>query len=467
MSRPTISVRAIPAVEKVLQALGAVDLPRAVVLAEVRRELNRLRQRFTTDAVAPPAELAAEAGFEAIVERVRTSLGNLLRARLQPVINGTGILIHTNLGRAPLSAAAVTALAAVAANYSNLEFDLTAGERGGRAGYLEFLLAHLCGADAATVVNNCAAALVLILRHLTAGERKEVVISRGELIQIGGGFRIPEILESSGARLREVGTTNRTTLEDYSRAMGPGTALLLRVHRSNFFMRGFVESAGTEALADLARRRRVPLVEDLGSGAVLDLAAAGLTEREPTAAGVLKRGVDLVCFSGDKLLGGPQAGIIAGRARRIAALKREPFYRALRCDKLVLAALQATVEEHLRSGARALRLPLFEQLRRPEADLRARAETLVAGLADLAIQARVGQGKSQVGGGTLPAATIPSVTIELRPRAIVVDELAARLRRQSPAVIGYVAAGRLTLDLRTIFPEQDAQVLRALRSALG
>lgn len=466
MSCSTISVRAIPAVGSVLQALGEVDLPQSVVVTVVRRELNRLRRRVMACDVAD-GKLVAEATFEAITERVRISLGDLQRSRLRPVINGTGILIHTNLGRTPLCASAVTALAEVAAHYSNLELDLTSGERGGRAEYLELLLAQLCGAEAAMVVNNCAAALVLILRHFTAGERKEVVISRGELIQIGGGFRIPEILESSGARLREVGTTNRTTVEDYSQAMGQGTALLLRVHRSNFFMRGFVEAPSTEVLADLTRRRRVPLVEDLGSGAVVDLEELGLPEREPTPASVLKRGVDLVCFSGDKLLSGPQAGIIVGRAKRIAALKREPFFRALRCDKLAIAALQATVEEHLRSRAGDLRLPLFEQLRCPEGALRARAEALMVGLVDVAIEIRVGQGNAQVGGGTLPAVTIPSVRIELLPRAVRLGEFAERLRRASPAVLGFMAGGRLNLDLRTVFPEQDSELLRAIRNAAG
>lgn len=466
MSCSTISVRAIPAVGRVLRALGEVDLPQSVVVTVVRRELNRLRRRVVACDVAD-GKLVAEATFEAITERVRISLGDLQRSRLRPVINGTGILIHTNLGRTPLCASAVTALAEVAAHYSNLELDLTSGERGGRAEYLELLLAQLCGAEAAMVVNNCAAALVLILRHFTAGERKEVVISRGELIQIGGGFRIPEILESSGARLREVGTTNRTTVEDYSQAMGQGTALLLRVHRSNFFMRGFVESPSTEALAALTLRRRVPLVEDLGSGVVMDLEELGLPEREPTPASVLKRGVDLVCFSGDKFLCGPQAGIIVGRAKRIAALKREPFFRALRCDKLAIAALQATVEEHLRSDAGDLRLPLFERLRSPEGALRARAEALMVGLVDVAIEIRVGQGSAQVGGGTLPAVTIPSVRIELLPRAVRLGEFADRLRRASPAVLGFIAGGRLNLDLRTVFPEQDSELLRAIRNAAG
>lgn len=505
------SARSIPAVETVLQALGRSELPRPVVVAVVRRELAALRKRLTQprEARVPKTE------FDALLARIRTALDQLHRSRLQPVINGTGVIIHTNLGRAPLAPSAVEALANVAANYNNLELDLVTGERGGRAAYLEHNLALLCGAEAATVVNNCAAALVLILRHFTAGARKQVVISRGELIQIGGGFRIPDILESSGARLREVGTTNKTSLSDYARALGRETALILKVHRSNFFMGGFVESPSTEDLAALARKRRVPFVEDLGSGAVVATEDFGVDEHEPTAAGVLKRGVDLVCFSGDKLLGGPQAGIIAGKAKLVTALKREPFFRALRCDKLVFAALQATADLYLagRSPARQggghalvggasvlsspdiprgageararqslapprkgepssdLRstdeplVPVLCLLKTSIEELRARAEKLVAALAGLPLQASVGAGQAQVGGGTLPKAAIASVTVELRPRELALADFAARLRAGSPPVIGYVAGGRFKLDLRTVFPHQDEALAGAIRAA--
>src|SRR5947207_4698997 len=251
------ALRSLPAVEKVLQSLGEVDLPRPTVVGVVRRELAGLRSEKQVP------------DFEAVLARIRCSLDALGRSRILPVINGTGVIVHTNLGRSPLGPAVVETLQAIAANYNNLEFDLTGGERGGRAAYLEHNLALLCGAEAATVVNNCAAALVLILRHFTSGERKEVIISRGELIQIGGGFRIPEILEASGARLREVGTTNQTTTTDYAKALGPKTGLILKVHRSNFFMGGFVDSPACEELAVLARRKRVTLVKDLGSGAMV------------------------------------------------------------------------------------------------------------------------------------------------------------------------------------------------------
>ena len=313
-------LRAIPSVDKILLALGDTGFPRPVVLAVVRRELDTIRKQ------------KAALNFDGVISRIHTALLELGTSRIQPVINGTGILIHTNFGRAPLGAAVMEAVLKIGSNYNNLEYSLTGGARSGRAAYLEQCLALLCGAEAATVVNNNAAALVLILRHFCASrpadlgrrsrgrdqqaqvQKNEVIISRGELIQIGGGFRIPEILESSGARLREVGTTNKTSLRDYARAITRETAMILKVHRSNFYMGGFVESPMTEEIAKLARQKRVPFVEDLGSGAVIETQTNAGLEHEPTPAEVMRRGVDLVCFSGDKLLGGPQAGIIAGKA---------------------------------------------------------------------------------------------------------------------------------------------------------
>jgi L-seryl-tRNA(Ser) seleniumtransferase len=447
------SRRSIPAVEKVLQALGEVDLPRPAVVAVVRRELSVLR----TEKNIPD--------FEAVVGQIRSSINTLCAARIQPVINGTGILVHTNLGRAPLGPAVVEALATVAANYNNLEYDLTGGERGGRAAYLEHNLALLCGAEAATVVNNCAAALVLLLRHFTSGERKEVIISRGELIQIGGGFRIPEILEASGATLREVGTTNKTSLNDYAKAIGKHTALILKVHRSNFFMGGFVESPATEEIAALATKKRLPFVEDLGSGAVIETEKLARIEHEPTPAEVLKRGVDLVCFSGDKLLGGPQAGIIAGRTKRVAALKREPFFRALRCDKLILSALQTTVDLYL-AGSLEHQAPVVAMLQMSNDDLRARAGKIIAALGELALKASIGEGKAQIGGGTLPRSIIASVTLDLVPLNLTLPEFATRLRAATPPIIGYISGGRFKLDLRTIFPRQDKEIIPTLRTCL-
>ncbi len=444
-----MSLRTIPQVEKVLQELGDTGLPRPLVVAVVRRGLAVLRKK------APKEDFI----FAEVVTGIRAALGTLRAQRIQPVINGTGVLIHTNFGRAPLGPAAIEAMTNIGSHYNNLEYDLTGGARGGRAAYLELALAVLCGAEAATVVNNCAAALVLALRHFAPG--REVIISRGELVQIGGGFRIPEILEASGARLREIGTTNRTTLQDYARAIGKETALILKVHRSNFFMGGFVESPSTEEIAALARKKRIPFIEDLGSGAMIATQRFGV-EHEPTPAEILKRGVDLVTFSGDKLLGGPQAGIVAGRAKLVSALKRDPFFRALRCDKLILSALQATADLYLRGEESQVRLVTL--LGEAEEKLRARAEVMVTALAGAPLKVSIGAGRGQVGGGTLPQSQFKSVTLDLQPR-MPLEEFARRLRGHTPPVIGYAERGIFKLDLRTIFPSQDDTVVQALRLA--
>ncbi len=443
------SRRAIPAVAKVLDALEPFALPRPLVTKLVRQNLAALRKNENVPS------------FDVIIRDLRDALDDLALTKLQPVINGTGIVIHTNLGRAPLGAAVAESLGEIARSYNNLELDLASGARGRRAGYLDQSLALLCGADAATVVNNCAAALVLILRHFTK-KKREIIISRGELVQIGGGFRIPDILEASGAQLREVGTTNRTTLQDYARAIGSDTAMILKVHRSNFSMSGFVECVDTAALAKLARTKRIPLVEDLGSGAMVATERWPGVDHEPTPAEVLRRGVDLVCFSADKLMGGPQAGIIAGKARHVAALKREPFFRALRCDKLILVALQTTTEHYL-AGEADEKIPVLTMMRSSVDELRTRAEKMIALLRDLSVPPTIGAGKSQLGGGTLPSSAIPSVTLDFAVSNL--DEFATRLRGGAPPVIGYRAGGKFKLDLRTIFPTQDASLVRALRTA--
>ena len=444
------SRREIPAVNKVLDALGHYDLPRPLVVDLVRRELSRLRAK---------TEIPE---FRSIVDLVRRSLAELRASRLRPVINGTGIVIHTNLGRAPLPPKAIRALSETGSTYSNLEYDLGTSERGGRGNYIEKALALLCAAESATVVNNCAAALVLIVRHFTRN-KPEIVISRGELIQIGGGFRIGEIIEAAGAKLREVGATNKTTLNDYAKAIGPNTALILKVHRSNFFMSGFVESTSSAAIAALARKKRVPFVEDLGSGAIVATERLGIAEHEPTPAEALKDGADLVCFSGDKLFGGPQAGIITGKKRFIAALKREPLFRALRCDKLIFAALQATVDLHLNQSTSEI--PAIALLQISEDELRARAAAIASRLEGLPLGIAIGRGMVKVGGGTLPKSTMSSVTIDIVPGNCSLVDFAARLRAPNPPVIGYIANARFKLDLRTIFPQQDDAVVDAICTA--
>ena len=351
--------RQIPAVGRILDALGRYDLPRPVVVDVIRRKLSEIR---ATKKVPD---------FESTLVLVRRSIEERGAGRLQPIINGTGILIHTNLGRAPLASDAIHALKKIGSGYSNLEYDLATGARGQRGSYIESALALLCKAEAATVVNNCAAALLLVVRHFTR-TKTEVIISRGELVQIGGGFRISEMIEATGAKLREVGATNKTAFDDYADAIGRNTAMILKVHRSNFFMSGFVESPCSDEISELARRKRIPFVEDLGSGAVAATEEFGIDHHEPTPAEVLKSGVDLVCFSGDKLFGGPQAGIIAGKKKFVTALKREPLFRALRCDKLCLAALQATVDLHLNRQHGVV--PTLGLLQISKDELRARAK---------------------------------------------------------------------------------------------
>ena len=435
------SRRAIPAVNKILDSLGEqasparTDLPRPLIVDVVREELAQIRRQ---------REIPE---FDAVVDLVRDALEKLRASRIQPVINGTGIVVHTNLGRSPLPPGAGEVLRNVASYYNNIEL---------------VKLDALCKAEAATIVNNCAAALVLIVRHFVQ-KKNEVIISRGELVQIGGGFRIGEILESSGAKLREVGATNKTTLSDYARAIGKQTALILKVHRSNFFMSGFVESPSTLELAALAQKKRVPFVEDLGSGAMIATEEIGLHHHEPTPAESLKGGADLVCFSGDKLFGGPQAGIIAGKKRLIAALKSEPLFRALRCDKLVFAALQTTVDLHLNQVTSEI--PALALLQIPKDELRARAAAIVTRLQGLPVKITIGTGTAKVGGGTLPKSIVPSITIDFLPDDLSLEVFAGSLRRSTPPVIGYIGDGRFKLDLRTIFSHQDDLVIDAIRTA--
>jgi len=474
-------LRGIPSVDKLALALGDMGLPHPTVVAAIRRELAVLRKHGTIP------------GFDDILSHLRFALGILRASRIQPVINGTGILVHTNFGRAPLGHAVMEAVSQIGSQYNNLEYGLAEGGRGNRAAYLEQNLALLCGAEAATVVNNNASALILILRHFCEEEtrfangerrntdrrialrRNHVVISRGELIQIGGGFRIPEILEASGAQLREVGTTNKTSLTDFARAIKRETALILKVHRSNFFIDGFVDFPSAEAIAKLARDRRVPFVEDLGSGAMIHTETVPGLEHEPTPAEALRNGVDLVCFSGDKLFGGPQSGIIVGKAKLVAALKREPLFRALRCDKLILAALEATVEIYLRNSTGNPNvndslshqgIPLLAMLHTSNDELRARAGEIIASLDGLPLQAAIGKGRAQIGGGALPRSIVQSTTLDIAHNKLRPQELAARLRSHTPPIVGYIARGQLKLDLRTVFPNQDREIVAALCAAI-
>src|SRR6266480_2530036 len=361
--------------------------------------------------------------------------------RLRRVLNATGVIVHTNLGRAPLAETALDRVHEIARGYSNLEYDVVAGGRGSRQEHVTGLLRRLTGAEAALVVNNNAAAVLLALAALADG--REVLVSRGELIEIGDGFRIPDVLERSGARLREVGTTNRTRAADYEAAIGPETAVLLRVHQSNFRVVGFTEQPSLRELADVARRHNLPLVDDLGSGALVDIGD------EPTARASLAAGADLVCFSGDKLLGGPQAGIVVGRAELVEKLRRHPLHRALRADKLTLAALEGTLALAVDAPDE---IPVLRMLREPPEAVRARATRL----AEL-VHGEVEETVARAGGGSLPLTELPSFA------CAVEEELAVRLRAVDPPVIAVVRDGRTLLDCRTLTDGEAEEVAEAVR----
>jgi len=401
--------------------------------------------------------------FEALVGSIRARLANAESQGLCEVLNGTGILLHTNLGRAPLAPEALRAIEAIAGGYSNLEFDLAEGTRGSRYERLGPLLRQATGAEDALVVNNCAAAVLLILDTFARG--RDVVVSRNQLIEIGGGFRLPDVLARSGANLVEVGTTNRVYLADFERALGPRTALLLRTHTSNYRVEGFTADVLPADLVALGRRSGVITVEDLGSGALSDLSEYGLPP-ERSAPAAVADGLDLVAFSGDKLLGGPQAGIIAGRRALVARLRANPLLRALRVDKATLAALAATLRLHLEPGGRE-RIPLYTMLAQTLEELRARAERLRAVLAQRGIEAHAVTTEAFVGGGTLPLAPIPSLALSLEPAGGDPNALARALRGRHPALVGRCEGRALLLDLRTLPAARDAEAARVLTEALA
>ena len=449
-------LRRLPSVDALLrdQRLAALEARagRELAVAALRQVLSEARQAVQAGTGAP--------GREALLERAAQRVEEWLRPTLRPVINATGVILQTNLGRAPLSARALAAVAEAAA-YSNLEFDLQAGERGSRYYHAEATLQRLTGAQAALLTNNNAGAVLLALSALAAG--RQVVISRGQLVEIGGGFRIPEVLAQSGARLVEVGTTNRTYARDYEAACGPQTALLLVVHVSNYRVVGFVHQPALQELAQVAHDRGLLLAVDLGSGALLDTAAFGLAH-EPTAQECLAAGADLVTFSGDKLLGGPQAGVIVGRRDLIEQLRRHPLTRALRVDKLTIAALSATLASYL-SGRAVEELPVWRMIALSPATVRRRAGRLARRLRGLGVAAEVLAGRSTVGGGSLPGETLPTWLVALRvPSA---GALARRLRLGQPAVVGRIEEDRYLIDLRTVLPEQEGRLFAALEQALS
>jgi len=449
-------LRRLPAVEKLLEApelAGEIlRYSRPLVTQATRHVLSELRDEIKGGKSTP--------SLLQIIRRIKEHLKGEWPGFMSPVINGTGVILHTNLGRAPLSAKAIEAISALGSHYFNLESDLEEGGRGTRSLELRRLLAVLTGAEDALAVNNNAAAVLLALVALAHG--KEAIVSRGELVQIGGGFRVPEILEQSGVTLREVGTTNQTLLKDYEKAVNEKTALILKVHRSNFVQKGFVGEAPISELAGLAARRGVPLVYDMGSGAMLDTSEFGL-EREPIVQEALHDGADIVCFSGDKLLGGPQAGIIAGKRKLIQPLLSHPLMRVIRLDKLSAIALEATVKSYL-DKTTVSDIPVWRMMSVGQAELQRRAKAVVRKLKTDSVQAEVVKGASMVGGGTLPEQSLPTALISIKPAGSV-EDFARCLRLSEPPLITRVENDNILIDMRTVFPEQDDTLFSIIQTA--
>jgi L-seryl-tRNA(Ser) seleniumtransferase len=455
--------RSIPSVELLLETgeFEALLLahPRSLVVSQLRDEMARVR-RDVADGALAPEDVESVAPY---ADAVRRRLAAVLTPSLRPVINGTGVVLHTNLGRAPLAASAVEAMAG-AQGYTNLEYDVDTGTRGSRYDHCSELLCELSGAEDALVVNNGAGALVLALS--TEARGRHALVSRGELVEIGGGFRIPEVMESSGAFLFEVGSTNRTRIEDYREAMAQGdVALILKVHRSNFRITGFTEEPDLLDLAQLGKEHGVGVVHDLGSGLMVDAAQLGLPE-EPRPTDSLAAGVDVVAFSGDKLLGGPQAGILVGKKDRIARMRRNPLCRALRVDKTTLLALEATLRLY-REPARALReIPTLAMLSADQETLRNRADTLAAELFTKGVVVDVAELSSVVGGGTFPEVELPSFGLRVQPVGGA-EELARAARSALPPLIGRVDDETLLIDLRTVLDWQDTEVVRIVTECVA
>lgn len=448
-------LRHLPSIDRLLQhpalASARAAWSQELVADAARAAVEEARQAILAGASAPALEELAQAAL--------SKLQQITHPSLRPVINATGVIIHTNLGRAPLSAAAQAAMIAAAQGYTNLEYDLGTGQRGSRYDHAVALLRRLTGAEDALVVNNNAGAVLLALAGVAAG--RAMIVSRGQLVEIGGGFRVPDVMAQSGARLVEVGTTNRTHLRDYEAAIGPETAGLLRVHRSNFRILGFTADVSLAEMVALAHERNLLVIDDLGSGTLLDTTVYGLAP-EPRVQESVAAGADLVTFSGDKLLGGPQAGLIVGRARWVQVLRKHPLARALRVDKITLAGLQATLLHYLR-GEAATAVPVWRMISRPHAEIAEQAQAWAASLTDAGCDARVAPAQSTIGGGSLPGETLPTTAVVLAPPSA--ERLAQALRRGEPPVVARVDEGRVWLDPRTVLPEQEAALLAAVRAA--
>jgi L-seryl-tRNA(Ser) seleniumtransferase len=464
---PSDLFRQLPSVDDVMHVPSISSLAASYghdsVVDATRVVLARLRQEIASGLLGNDALQLALSGLpEAVEKQLRQALAYSLR----PVINATGVILHTNLGRAPLGEAAIEHIRETAASYSNVEFDLAAGVRGKRDVHIDRLFRKLLSLDpdvsaspenATIVVNNNAAAVLLALNTLADGG--EVIVSRGELVEIGGSFRIPDVMAKSGAILREVGTTNRTRVSDYEQAITERTRLLLRVHRSNFEITGFTEQPSTAELVTLARKRAIPLMEDLGSGALFDLRSIGI-DGEPGVLDSLRAGVDIVTYSGDKLLGGPQAGLISGNSELIARMRSNSLFRALRVDKLIYAALEATLLAYIQRDHDAI--PALRMMRLTRDEVGQRAAKLAARIDASKWKVEILDGESLLGGGAAPSSILPTRLLALTCEGLNADELASRLRASEPPIIARVEEDRVSLDLRTVFPEQDAAVVAAL-----
>jgi L-seryl-tRNA(Ser) seleniumtransferase len=452
-----VLLRQIPAVNELLSRTVLRDLQarvgRRLVVESTRRVLQRLRDRIAEGSLL-------SVSFAALEQEIVMEAEAAARFSLRAVINATGVVLHTNLGRAPLAREAIEHLAEISTCYSNLEYDLDLGARGKRDAHTGRLFCQLLGAEKTLLVNNNAAAVLLALNTLAEGA--EIVVSRGELIEIGESFRIPDVCAKSGAILREVGTTNRTRIGDYAAAINERTRMLLRVHPSNFRIVGFTERPSLEEFVELARRYNVISVEDLGSGCLVDLSPYGI-RNEPTASASLIAGVDVITFSGDKLLGGPQAGILAGKREPLERIRRNPLFRALRVDKLTIAALEATVSLYLQGKPQAI--PALRMIQLSREAIRQRATCLAERLsAHLQFSARVQDGDSVIGGGSTPAQSLPTALLAVTHSRHSAPQLERLLHRNLPPVIARVEQDTLLLDLRTVFEDQDEELLRALEA---
>jgi L-seryl-tRNA(Ser) seleniumtransferase len=455
--------RRIPSVDRLLGsdafARLLADAPRELVVARLQDEISMLRRSFEGAAPPPTARLEDPAWY---ADRVAGSIQRLTDGSLHAVLNATGVVLHTNLGRAPLAAAAVDAIRAAASGYASLEYDLATGRRGSRYVHCRDLLVHLTGAEDALVVNNNAAALVLVLN--TVSRDLDTVISRGELVEIGGAFRVPDIMARSGARLCEIGATNRTHVDDYRSVVSERTGAILKVHPSNFTIEGYTAEASISELADVSRGAGVPLIHDIGSGLLLEPTLLGLLS-EPRPQESLRAGADIVTLSGDKLLGGPQCGVIVGDARLLERVRRNPLCRAVRVDKLTLAALAATLRLYLEPDRALREIPVLRMLALSVSELEMRAARFVESLASCGVSAQTEPGRSAVGGGAAPGAALPTMLVVLQPAGAAVHEMDRRLRGGETPVIGRISDDRMTLDLRTVPPDAEPALLRAVQRA--